>query len=352
MAPGPGNWVTIADIAIFKRLGICPVEVPFLDDVATAAKLRVINDLGATKVDCYARRARRQYTDALHLRADKLDWLDKGPVLTLVRAKDAAAARQVTHAKIVAACPQPSHAGNRPPRKLPYQKTAVRLLFQSHPGCLAPELRIRQKLELWQQSVPVSIASRRVLRHWLAAHKLVLPAARAAHFKLFWNGWCTSRRLLHINRPCPFGCRHGCDDAPHYLVCDTLWDFLAAPRPLGAGLSPAVGQRRETTLLTADRLSENEVARIIAGVYGFYRLLISVSTGKADNLAKPRVSILLTAKQALSRAGRRLFEPDIDFRHDDSLHPSAPDTHDHDPHSSQPDLPRGPGNVDVHPLFD
>ena len=117
-----------------------------------------------------------------------------------------------------------------------YQKTALRLLSAAVPHGVSPEFRIRQKLESWNQSTVIGHACRRLHRHWLQAHRLVNPAARAAHFRLIWNGGTTDRRLLHVNSPCPFGCPHGRDDVSHYVVCDVLWHFLRHLPPCSAGI--------------------------------------------------------------------------------------------------------------------
>ena len=128
-----------------------------------------------------------------------------------------------------------------------------------------------------------------------------------AHFKLLWNGWVTTRRMDHLSAPCVFGCQHGDDSAQHYAVCDILWKFLHTPLPEGAGIPLEYKPSSDGILLLPGGYRDEHYARIVAGVYGFYRLMEHRRHNPDCLIENTNIPILLSAKKALSRKGRNLF---------------------------------------------
>ena len=128
-----------------------------------------------------------------------------------------------------------------------------------------------------------------------------------AHFKLVWNGWVTTRRMDHITAPCVFGCPRGEDSAQHYAVCNVLWKFLHTPLPAGAGIPEDCRPSADSIFLLSGNYPTEQNARMIAGVYGFYRLMEHCRHNPGCHIENPNIPILLSAKSALSKKGRRLF---------------------------------------------
>ena len=112
------------------------------------------------------------------------------------------------------------------------------------------------------------------------------PRVFFAVFRTYWSGWLTSKRCKKMfiqsglyTKHCVLQCGMGEDTLCHYILCDRYWQFLRAPRPRGMGIPDYVTRSRESALLLADNISNEDLARLAVALFSQYRTVNAVRFG-------------------------------------------------------------------------
>ena len=286
LAPGPGNWCTIADLENLRSFGF-PCEFRTIDKTARAAKLRLVEKSLPDLQQLY-----EELTDVQvnHLQRPFGDWHYCSFVQTLRQNMLDLQAIGITRSSV-----RRSLARLIPSTAQSFQ-TSARIAIKLASLDFDSSNRIRHKFRRWKLNILPGHIAGRVTRALLIIASRCRPCVLAAVWRTMWNGWPTSARMRSMagngEGTCALGCRAAADRIEHYAVCPVLWHCFAAPTPIGLGLVRQL-QCLEGFLCIAHEMSDSERAQMAVGVYAAAR---TVHTRKDAPTADPRVLLRLHAK--------------------------------------------------------
>jgi hypothetical protein len=213
LAPGPGNWITSADLENLQLFGI-GASFRTIEVTARAAKARLLRDLG---IDATRRKAEL----ILKAKSDSLrrpfgTWHDRSYAQMLCD----------NWAFIHQQGINLSRSGDL--KQFQKEARAEIVRERSHYDI---EERIRRKIERWRFQDPPRLVVSRLIETFRILQERMPPAVRATYLRALWNGVPTSRRMRTCKDYTIVGCVFKCseraeDSLEHYCRCPLLQDAL------------------------------------------------------------------------------------------------------------------------------
>ena len=229
LVPGPGNFITHADLS---HLSCCGMRSEFPDPfvLCKAAKLRVSQYAVSQAQDMHRELSKLQ--SEFWLRPFGI-WHYSSFASILTRNVEDLCRCGISCSNILYEL-----------RSLHRQREGVRSRFQSYCAQLIrekamrrydPVQRMRHKLARWNlDDVPRTMAERAVT-NLMRLSKLVPQRVVANALRTLFNGWATHRRMASLcgcqRSACVLGCGSGEDSIEHYSRCGVFKQHVADTRP-------------------------------------------------------------------------------------------------------------------------
>jgi len=181
-----------------------------------------------------------------------------------------------------------------------FQSVAEQLVVKTFSELYFRESRIRAQCAQWEFKVLPGLLERRILKRMRIIMDRCPPRVWSVFFRTLWNGWATHERMKQLvcQRPCLLGCGWDEDSLKHYCCCNVYWDFLRAHRING---NRRFGQQhsRETALLVAPNIDEDDVVHLGVGLYALYRTVNTLRFSVNSMDSHPSTMLRMFAKRAL-----------------------------------------------------
>jgi hypothetical protein len=268
LAPGPGNWITAADLAHLQTAFRFPSSFRDPRWTSLATKLRVICEVAP---DCQQKHQTLTRAQAETFRRPFGKWHDRSFFSILAQTCDELNDIGVTISSVKLEQRRFTHCS--------FQAAAEKMIAQRMAAPYFPLSRVRAKLMRWHVCNIGDVADRRVLRRFELLSHWCPPRVSAIYLKTLFNGWVTDRRLRSLLqstgvlcRRCVLGCESGEDSVDHYALCPVFWAFACDPRPGGLGLREGL-KSREAFLLVKEGLADADCVRIAVGAYALHRVV-------------------------------------------------------------------------------
>ena len=302
--PGPGMWVTPNDLCNLSSWFKFPAQLANPTCVALAAKLRVIAFV------CPNCTARAGELANLHLewgRRPFPTWHNRAYVKVLSDAEKLLATKAITVKSV--------HTFISQVKAVSFQATAHDLIKTNLFSGPSRDSRLRTKLSRFRVSTLLGHLDRVVASRFHLLSSWCPPRILAAVFRTHWNGWVTTARMKGVFRQsgqtlkhCLLGCGCGEDSLHHYLLCEVFWSFIRRRR--GAGLGVTSGARTwDSALLLSSSLSDEDVVRLAAGIYGLYQTVNVLRFHKINEEARvPTLLSVWTTRGMEGSAAARLLD--------------------------------------------
>ena len=257
LAPGPGNWISLADAShLEKGFGF---HGSFQNPCWTslAAKMRVAvtvaNDHHTKAVELESlilSRPRRPFPE----------WNSRSFFTVLDKCMRYLSQHGITEQTVRQNLQSSGLHG------MSFQRCAETLISTRLDKTYFANARIRQKLMIWKvHGVPAHLENR-ILRNFRLLKIWCSPRVLSIYFKTVWNGWVTDDRMKElikkqgrVVRPCVLGCGREVDRVEHYGRCSVYWQFLSRNRPAGIGIP--IGQHSAETFLMLSELCDEDKVR-------------------------------------------------------------------------------------------
>ncbi len=225
------------------------------------SKLRVIHSVTP---DCTEKARELDILPLEHGRRPFKEWYQRNYFKTLAQTQVQLQQCGITVTKVREQC--------GPEGKISFQRAAETLIKKALAEPYYRDSRIRAKCFQWKFAVLPGHLERRVVSRLSLLRDRCPPRALAVYFRSLWNGWVCHERMKAIlpKRPCVLGCGWEDDGLGHYLCCGFYWQFVRKPRPSGLGLAH-LPRSRDSALLVAPELGQDDAIRMAAGIYALYR---------------------------------------------------------------------------------
>ena len=103
------------------------------------------------------------------------------------------------------------------------------------------------------------------------------------------------------------GCGCEVDSLHHYLLCDVFWAFIRRDRGGGLGMATCL-RTWDSALLLSSTLSDEDVVRLAAGLYGLYKTLNSIRfCSPCEGFCAPALLSLWTKREVEGTAAAKLL---------------------------------------------
>jgi hypothetical protein len=265
LAPGPGNWITLADATHLECAYSFPCSFQNPTWTSMAAKLRVISTLAQ---DCYQKRKDLENAQIELGRRPFPEWHRKCFFCILARCGEYLKSHGITVRQVESTRAQTG-------KNVSFQRTAETLIRKRLEKVYYPEARIRQKLVPWKVTGVPAYLERRVLSNLALLKEWCPPRVMAVYLRSIWGGWVTDERMSNLLRaqgaavrPCVLNCGWEEDSLYHYGRCSVYWEFLS--QPLGAGLGIALQCRSGNAFLLLNDMGPEDKIRLALGMYALY----------------------------------------------------------------------------------
>jgi len=202
------------------------------------------------------------------------DWHNRAYVRVLADVEKLLAENIISVEKVQKMCLKPGH--------LSFQALAHKLIKESLFHAHSRDARVRVKLSKFRTSILPGYLDRIVATRFRLVSSWCAPRVVAVVFRTYWNGWVTTARMKSLfsktgqaRKFCLLGCGCEVDSLHHYLLCDVFWAFIRRNRGGGLGMATCL-RTWESALLLSSTLSDEDVVRLAAGLYGLYKTLNSI----------------------------------------------------------------------------
>ena len=233
LAPGPGNWISAADLRHLKSFGI-PFDFPSFFHLKLASRMRVLQYEPQINWHALSDRLAEALSTASVSRPGWRLWYETSHVRVVLGSKAlvegmGVSARLVrtlllgSPARFRTAAQAESHV------RKSFQAAVVKQLLRA--DAYRHEHELRRRLQRWSiRCVPEGILARRAVNILQSSFDLVPNRVAVVFFRTLFNGWCTARRFQIADARCLFGCAYGkqegCyDSIEHYAHCSIVEAF-------------------------------------------------------------------------------------------------------------------------------